>query len=384
MSSIAKKNSGVKTGGCGCKQLTGGSLASDAVIQHVDAKAWDLLDRNATNVFDSDAHLTKTSMHGGNGNGNGAVPDNVTKLATHLKQIVSHGLGMPVQSGGDSLDELIRKNLSKEALKKYKKAVKQLAEQSGGSDSAAMGALNKTRDALSGLLDASKVSSYFFKGGALNVSSLNDAADQLTAEGVRKLADLFNDATLFKSGISVASYVKNVVNEVPSKKAQVLANTMYKEHGPTVMGLVRNNLSLHNVHKFSAFLNAYKNAPMTSIGGNANANANANAKATKAKKKLEGGSTASSLPQSDTASFAYMNAIYPSFDSINRVPPANSATASQNVAMLRYNNLLDPTYSYGFETLGNPVMQLAPSDMRNTHVTASLGGSKKQAKKAAK
>ena len=59
----------------------------------------------------------------------------------------------------------------------------------------------------------------------------------------------------------------------------------------------------------------------------------------------------------------YIHAAYPSVESINRIPLNSSATNMQNAAMLKYQNLLDPTFMKSATILQNPIAQILPATL---------------------
>ena len=334
-----------KKGGCGCKAQLGGSLASDSVVRHVDEKAWNLLNRNAT------ANVVSSAVHGGGGD----VVAGSMALAGQFKSLITGFLGTPMHVGGLSIDEYVRNNISKRGMKKYARALKKLSAaaaadgeeevQSGGKIDAFFNGL----DALTGLVNMSKVSTYM-TGGRDAIDSVDTVFDKLTLHGAEAIAKLLTDTAVLEGGVSIASHLKQAVVDLPSEEAKVHITELSDKLKSKLTSLMINNLNLTNLKKIKLLADAYNTAPLPVSSGGGPGN----------------------IVESKYPSYSYMHAAYPTVDSINGRPMPSAATASQNVQMLKYQNLLDPTYSYGFEALANPTMHLLPTDMRNTTVSMQM------------
>jgi hypothetical protein len=345
-----------KKGGCGCKAQLGGSLASDSVVKHVDQKAWNMLNRNAS------ANVVSATVHGGGSAGTPVASETsgTVALASHFKSFINGFLGTPVHVGGHSIDEVVRRNVSKRGMKKYNRALRKLNKlsvdsednQSGGK----MDEFFNGLDALSGLVNMSKASSYLKGGRDAAAEGVDAMFNKLTLHGAEAITKLMTDTAVLSDGVSIASYMKQAVIDMPSDHAKTHIVELADKFKDQLTHLMITNLNTKNLRKIKMFADAYNTAPLPAPAPAA----------------TSGGAAANVGGDPPLPSFTYAHSDFPSVDSINSRPMPNQATASQNVAMLKYQNLLDPSYSYGFESLQNPVMQLLPKELRNTSVALGL------------
>jgi hypothetical protein len=77
------------------------------------------------------------------------------------------------------------------------------------------------------------------------------------------------------------------------------------------------------------------------------------------------------LKGGDAAANDYMHRGFPTSQAINRLP-VGSGTNAQSVAMLKHQNLLDPSYSASSSIMQNPIAQFLPKSFGNDKYSFAL------------
>lgn len=274
MAPSKKKTLTSQTGGCNCvgsMPQSGGSLASLAVVDLVPEHAWASLDEHATNAF-VDSHIQV------GGNHTNSTLDPLAPGTGIMRALVSH-ITKPISGGSaESLDSLLTANLAGPLKKKYTSVMKKYSSSKklkGGSSSSdplidtvtpSEQALLENVESLTSYLSpnfTSVVSKMLIGGGGKSKKSkfteksfeemANPALDNLTLHGAKRLGELLHDPKMFKSGVSIASYMGRAADFVPSKQSKTMAKKIAAQHGGKALDLI-SALSAANLDKVSALV----------------------------------------------------------------------------------------------------------------------------------